>query len=56
MYFKMSDKYNDDVYYISPFYPQIFPQLKRIMVIDLDMEVMAICTEIVHYLLLLVQD
>ena len=33
-----SAKYNDTIYYLSPFYHQIFPQLKKLIIMDTDME------------------
>ena len=36
--FKFSDKYNDTIYYISPYYHKIFPKLNKLIVMDTDME------------------
>ena len=34
----LAEKYNDDIYYICPFYHKIFPTLPKIMVVDADVE------------------
>ena len=33
-----TDKYNNTIYYISPFYQRIFPKLTKLVVMDTDME------------------
>ena len=35
---EFTDKYNNTIYYISPFYQRIFPKLTKLVVMDTDME------------------
>ena len=32
------DKYDDDMFYIAPFYHRIFPQVSRLITVDVDVE------------------
>ena len=33
-----ADKYNDTIYFISPYYQRIFPTLNKLIVMDTDLE------------------
>lgn len=48
--FKTSDKYNSTIYYLSPFYHQIFPHLSKLLVLDVDMEFRVDPIELYHEL------
>ncbi len=36
---QLAEKYNDDIFYVSPFYWTIFPKIDRLIVVDADVQV-----------------
>ncbi len=39
MFIILTDKYNNDIFYMLPYYHLLFPQLKKLIVLDCDVQV-----------------
>ncbi len=42
----LAEKYDDDIFYLSPFYHEVFPSLSKLTVVDVDVEFNCDVTEV----------